>query len=67
MSRLASPGRFRSKELCNPDIEHLRKLRHGRERRTALAPKNLGQMAFRKICLQIEPIQRSVLLEHELP
>jgi hypothetical protein len=24
-------------------------------------------MALREICLQIEPIQRSVLLEHELP
>ena len=56
-----------SKEFCHPDIERLRQLCHGRERGTALAPKNLGQMALREICLQIEAIQRSVLLEHELP
>jgi hypothetical protein len=56
-----------SKEFCHPDIERLRQLCHGRERGTALASKNLEQMALREICLQIKPIQRSVLLEHELP
>ena len=55
-----------SKELCHPNIEHLRQLCDSRERGTALPLKNLRQVPFRKVCLQVKPIQRSVLLEHDL-
>lgn len=57
----------RSKELRDSNVQRLRQLRHSRERGAALAAKNLRQMALRKVRFQIESVQRSVLLKHELP
>jgi hypothetical protein len=53
-------------EVDDMNVESSGEFQYSRQRRAALAPENLRQVAFREIGLEIEAVQRTVLLDHYL-
>src|SRR5439155_17827113 len=60
-------GPVRCEEVGDVDVQRLRELDDGHQRRTPLPTQNLREVALGEVRFEIEAIQRTVLLSHQFP